>query len=46
MTLFDEADFDSDWWDDCDLKDVIVYCRGSKLLKIPDGWRALIPTEI
>ena len=46
LELFQEARFE-ELWDECsDLKDVIVYCRGSKRLRIPESWRSVLPTEL
>lgn len=40
-------DDDSEQWDEeADLRDAIRYARGSKLLKIPPGWRDVLPTSI
>ena len=40
-------DGDSEQWDEeADLRDAIRYARGSKLLKIPPGWRDVLPTTI
>ena len=36
----------ADGWDDADLRDVIFYLRGSKLLTIPADWRPLLPSEL
>ncbi len=46
--LFEETAYGLDFWDACsDLGEVLVYCRGSKLLHIPnDEWRALLPKEL
>lgn len=46
LELFKSATFDESWDDHADLKDCIVYCRGSKRLQIPDGWRQWLPTSI
>lgn len=35
-----------DQWIDAALKPAIVYARGSKLLKLPDSYRAVIPNSI
>lgn len=46
VELFSELTYD-DLWDDCsDLRDVLVYCRGSKRLRIPSEWRGVLPTEL
>lgn len=34
------------WEEEADLRKAIRYARGSKLLKIPPEWRAVIPTSI
>ena len=34
------------WEQESDLRKVIRYIRGSKKLKIPEGWRHLLPTEL
>ena len=46
LDLFKQKTFDESWDSHADLKDVIVYCRGSKLLKIPAEWRPWLPTSI
>ena len=46
IKLFSELDYD-DLFDECsDLRDVLVYCRGSKLIRIHPEWRPLLPTEL
>ena len=37
---------ESYWDEECDLYDVIRYCRGSKLLVIPPEWRDVLPTSL
>lgn len=32
-----------DRWDDAQLREALIYVRGSKLLSIPQSWRALVP---
>ena len=32
-----------DLWDDAFMRSVILYLRGSKKLRIPEGWRELLP---
>lgn len=34
------------WDEEADLRDVIRYARGSTKLRIPDGWRDVLPTTI
>ena len=34
------------WEEEGDLRDVIEYVRGSKLLRLPNEWRAVLPTSI
>ena len=34
------------WDEEADLRDVIRYARGSSKLRIPDGWREVLPTTI
>ena len=45
LELFQESSFGTDLFSDSsDLKDVLVYCRGSKRLQIPSAeWRAALP---
>ena len=46
LQLFSESNFD-ERWDECsDLQDLLVYCRGSKRLRIPPGWRDVLPSEL
>ena len=35
-----------DLWADASMEDVLVYLRGSKALRIPDGFRDFIPSKI
>ena len=47
--LFENMAWDTgsiSWDEEADLKRVIRYVRGSKLLKIPESWRSVIPTSI
>ena len=44
-TIFRNMDY-GDSWQDADLRSSILYIRGSYSLKIPDGWRELLPTKI
>jgi len=49
VELFAKMSWDdgsSDWDVEADLKRVIVYVRGSKLLRIPPEWRKVIPHSI
>lgn len=34
------------WDEEADLRDVIRYARGSSKLRIPDGWREVLPSTI
>jgi hypothetical protein len=34
-----------DCWEDAEVRSVIRYIRGSKLLAIPADWRPLLPVE-
>lgn len=43
MELFQEADFTERWDECCD--DVLIYCWGSKKLRIPPEWRP-VPHEL
>ncbi len=46
VELFQESEYD-DSWDECsDIQDVLIYCRGSKKLKIPPEWRPVLPSEL
>ena len=45
--LFETMSYGTDLWDECsDLRDVLVYVRGSQLLRIPLSWRPLLPTSL
>jgi len=48
--LFAGMDFNDDdgkaWEQESDLREVIRYARGSKLLSIPSDWRPLLPGGI
>lgn len=49
VELFAKMSWDdgsSDWDMEADLKRVILYVRGSKLLRIPPEWRKVIPHSI
>lgn len=43
--IFRSMEYD-DMWDDADLRSCIHYLRGSTSLRIPAGWRELLPTSI
>ena len=46
IELFSELSFD-DLWDDCsDLRDILLYCRGSMRLHIPSEWRSVLPAHL
>lgn len=45
QVVFRNMSFD-DMWDDAELKSCIVYLRGSRNLRIPEGWREILPTSI
>ena len=48
--LFATMEFDTGdgiaWEQESDLREVIRYARGSKLLSIPPDWRPLLPNAI
>ena len=44
MQLF--QDYPLTTWGDAELAEVASYLRGSASLKIPDAWRAVLPSEI
>jgi hypothetical protein len=46
LQLFKECSFDERWDECCDLQDLLVYCRGSKRLRIPPGRRDVLPCEL
>lgn len=46
IEMFREATFDDLWCECSDIRDVLVYARGSKRLRIPEGWREVLPTEL
>lgn len=46
LELFKQAAFDDLWDDSSDIRDVLVYARGSKRLCIPSGWRDALPSEL
>ena len=46
IEMFREATFDDLWCECGDIRDVLVYARGSKRLRIPEGWREVLPTEL
>ena len=39
-------DHDKDLWEFVDFEELFVYLRGSKNLRIPDGWKDIIPRRI
>lgn len=48
-SLFSQLPWDVEsvsWEEEADLRDVIEYVRGSKLLRLPDEWRAVFPSAI
>lgn len=44
--MFREATFDDLWCECSDLRDVLLYCRGSKRLSIPSHWRSVLPERL
>ena len=36
----------TDMWEDAKVKESVFYIRASKSLRIPDGWRSLLPTVL
>lgn len=49
FNLFDKMKWDQQsiaWEQEADLRKVLQYARGSKLLRLPEGWREIIPKEI
>ena len=44
-TMYSNLQWD-DLWEDAVARSVIRYMRGSKLLRIPADWRALLPVEL
>lgn len=42
--LFAEMEF-GDLWPDAKMLDVVIYLRGSKALRIPEEWKALVPNK-
>lgn len=36
----------ADIWEDAKVKESVFYIRASKSLRIPDGWRSLLPTSL
>lgn len=46
LEMFKKATYETKWDDHSDLADCIIYCRGSKRLKIPTEWRPWLPTTI
>lgn len=49
VDLFGQMEWDDQsrqWEGEADLRKVITYLRGSKLLRIPTEWRAVIPTNV
>ena len=46
LEMFREATFDDLWCDCSDMRDVLLYCRGSKRLTIPSEWRPDLPTHL
>ena len=49
VELFNRLPWDEEgaaWELEADLKELIIYVRGSKKLRIPSEWRCAIPTAI
>lgn len=46
LDLFMEANYDEFWDESSDLRDALLYCRGSSRICIPHEWRAALPTHL
>lgn len=49
FNLFEKMKWDQQsiaWEQEADLRKVLQYARGSKLLRVPEGWKEIIPKEI